>query len=75
MVTVLLNETTTEIVLALPSFITASDMREVAVVDERNARYEATVVSHKVYICLYVYMSERMYTCTRIYIRSCCGLS
>jgi hypothetical protein len=29
MVIVLLNETTTEIVLALPSFITASDMREV----------------------------------------------
>lgn len=44
--TVMLSETSTTIHLALTSFQVASDTRDVMVVDERNARYEAVIKSH-----------------------------
>ena len=47
-VTVVLTETHTETMLSLPSFVFASDIREIAAVDERNAKYEAVVAAHKV---------------------------
>ena len=46
-VVVVLNETVTEILFKLPSFIAASDVREVSQVDERNARYESVIAAHK----------------------------
>jgi hypothetical protein len=45
--TVILTETQTQILLSLSSFIVASDTRDVIHTDERNARYEACVKSHK----------------------------
>ena len=48
MVTVVLSETITETVLALPALIAATDLREISLVDERNNRYEATVQAHRV---------------------------
>jgi len=48
MVTVLLTETATETVLALPALVAATDLREIAQTDERNARYDAVVQAHKI---------------------------
>jgi WD40 repeat protein len=45
--TVILCETSTSILLSLPSFIVASDTRDVIHTDERNARYEACLKAHK----------------------------
>lgn len=44
--TVMLTETVTTIHLSLASFQVASDTRDVMAVDERNARYEASVKAH-----------------------------
>lgn len=44
--TVMLSETPTIIHLGLTSFQVASDTRDVMVVDEKNARYEAVIKSH-----------------------------
>jgi hypothetical protein len=45
--TVILRETSTQIIFSMPSFIVASDTRDVMVTDERNARYEACVKAHQ----------------------------
>lgn len=42
----ILTETHTQMVLSLPSFVIASDTRDVIHVDERNAHYEKVVASH-----------------------------
>ena len=42
-----LTETDTEFLLVLPSLVSASDVREVNIIDEKNARYEAVIASHK----------------------------
>jgi hypothetical protein len=47
-VTVMLCETPTMTVLSLPSHLMSSDLREVAAVDDRNARYEKVVEAHKI---------------------------
>ena len=44
--TVILRETNTQILLSIPSFVVASDTRDVIQTDERNARYEACVKAH-----------------------------
>lgn len=44
--TVILRETNTQILLAIPSFVVASDTRDVIQTDEKNARYEACVKAH-----------------------------
>lgn len=46
-VSVILTETHTQMLLAIPSFIVASDTRDVIHTDERNARYDACVKAHK----------------------------
>ena len=45
--TVILQETSTQMLLQIPSFIVASDTRDVIHTDERNARYEVCVKAHK----------------------------
>lgn len=45
-VTVVLSETSTSLILAIPSFIVASDTRDVIHTDERNTRYEACIKAH-----------------------------
>jgi hypothetical protein len=44
--TIVLSETTTQILLAIPSFLQASDVREVMFTEERNSRYEQSVKAH-----------------------------
>jgi hypothetical protein len=46
-VTVFLAETPTNVVFYLPSFVVASDTRDVIQTDERNARYENVIKAHK----------------------------
>lgn len=41
MTNIVLTETSTETILNLPSLIAASDVREVALVTDRNKRYES----------------------------------
>jgi hypothetical protein len=45
--TVILCETSTSILLSIPSFIVASDTRDVIHTEERNARYDACLKAHK----------------------------
>jgi len=45
-ITVILSETSTNMLLAIPSFIVASDTRDVIHTDERNARYDACIKAH-----------------------------
>jgi hypothetical protein len=45
-VTLFLEETSTQMLFHLPSYIVASDTRDVINTDERNARYEAVIESH-----------------------------
>ena len=40
---VLLTETSTEILFSIPSLIVSTETRDVITVDERNARYEVVV--------------------------------
>lgn len=47
MVTMTLSETPTTIIFGLNSLVVASDTREVAITEERTARYEATVIAHQ----------------------------
>eukprot|EP01031_Cornospumella_fuschlensis_P031679 gene31679-38284_t len=46
-VTVLLDETSTCMLLHIPSHVVASDTRDVMVTDEKNARYEAVIKGRK----------------------------
>lgn len=42
-----LIETDTEFVLKMPSLVAASDVREVSLVDDKNAHYDSVIASHK----------------------------
>lgn len=42
-----ISETHTNMILSIPSFISASDTRDAIFVDERNNRYDAIIASHK----------------------------
>lgn len=44
---VLLCETPTEIIFTLTSLIAASDVREVAIIDDKNTKYENLIIAHK----------------------------
>jgi len=44
---VLLTETSTEILFSIPSLIVSTETRDVIAVDERNARYDVLVKNHK----------------------------